>query len=151
MIGKTLRFVAFPLVLWEEKKARERRVSKGPDKEFEREIRSGFSALFEQHGARVVANDWYPINGRSAIVVIEVKSLRLRTTLDRGCVAVDIAPAHSPSDWHLIEKVLSVVFGSSYGYVSLSELGETLSKNLGEIESALAQNNYARIIARISS
>jgi hypothetical protein len=151
VVGKVLRFVAFPLVLRAEKKAREGLVSRGPDEEFEREIRSGFAALFNQYSARIVANDWYPINGRSSIVVIAVRSLRLRATLDRGYVAVDVAPLHSPTDWHLAEKILSVVVGSPFGYLSLSELGETLSRSLAAVESALAQTNYARTIAQLDS
>jgi hypothetical protein len=150
-IGKVLRFAAFPLALRAEKKAHERLVSRGPDEEFEREIRDGFAALFSLYSARVVANDWYPINGRSSIVVVEVRNLRLRATLDRGYVAVDAAPLHSPTDWHLVEKILGVVLGSPFGYVSLSELAETLSRNLAAVESALAQNNYARTIAQLES
>jgi hypothetical protein len=151
VLGKALRFLAFPLVLRAEKKAREGLVSRGPNEEFEREIRSGFAPLFEQHGARIVANDWYPINGRSTILIVEVQSIRLRATTDRGCVAVDIAPSHSPTDWHLVEKILTVIFGFPYGYVSLSELGKTLSERLGEIEAALTRNDYARTIATLDS
>lgn len=144
VIGEVMRFVVFPLVWRTKAKAREQLVSKGPDEEFECEIRNSFATLFNQYGAQVVANDWYPVNGRSSILVVEVRSLRLRATLDRGYVSVDVAPYHLPSDWHLIEKILSVAFGAPYGYVSLSELGETLSKSLPEIESALTQDNYTQ-------
>ena len=107
-------------------------------------ISSTLLFLFEELGARFVANDEetrpkYHIE----VATFELENLRFKAVSARDGFYTEIAPKHSPREWEEIGTVLEAIDAKPVGnYLPLSQFAPLLKARLPDLQKALSESNY---------
>lgn len=83
-------------------------LTKGRDREFEKEVVREFAFISQVSAPKVVRSDYDEQHFGNAVVELEGDHLKVRVTRDRGQTLVDLAPIHRNS-WFIVEVVLQTV------------------------------------------
>ena len=121
-------------------------------------VRNDLAFLFEDFGAKFVANDRKYKYGK--VVTLETDKLRFQASWDRGEYFLRIAPSHAPLDWEGIDAALMVVNAKapstsyaenpiSQAWSGLAGLAQVLGPQLPLIEKAFSPEQYAHTIQSI--
>jgi len=114
------------------------------ENELRNQISSTLPFLFQELGAKFVANDEetqprYHIE----VATFELENLRLKAVSARDGFYTEIAPKHSPSEWEEIGTVLEAIDAKPLGnYLPLSQFAPLLKVRLPDLREALSEANY---------
>jgi hypothetical protein len=140
-------------------------VPKGSDRELERRIRRDLAFLFEEHGAIITSNSYYPRAFGNAIVELQSGNVLFKVLKDQREheIRVDVAPVSAPSEWEYLHIALATCTGEisddlrysaryddnprDEHYVGLSEVAEILAPRLTTLNDAFLPENYERVRA----
>jgi len=121
-----------------------------PDAEWEKTIRENLSFLFTSDGGKVLKSERYPKLFGNKSAVVQVGSVLLKISNDRGLLEAEIAPEHSPAEWELITLAVAsldmenedsnIPPRPSFGtFVGLSQL---LAPRINQLHNAFSPTNY---------
>lgn len=128
----------------------------GPDLEFEEAIRKQMRFLFEQFGASIISNQYFPSAFGNAIVVIETNRLRLRVVRDRDEVRLDFAPPSRPDEWMDIAFALAAI-GDESGdsqfslYRAMTSIARHLDPKFEALQDAFAEDRCPATLNKIAT
>jgi hypothetical protein len=125
-------------------------------RELLRAVHEDLSFLFAECGARIISNGDVPFPPRFdyGFVTVAVDDLYLRIVRGRGDLSVNVAPQHTPHDFHELSFVLMVTetlegLGPRQSYLSLRDVARLLRSHLDFLKEALSDARYEIIQQRL--
>jgi hypothetical protein len=127
----------------------DRPLAKQHEKRFREEIRNQLRFLFDDHAARVIANDGcpFPPSFDGAYVTIAVEPLLLRFIRGRGDFSVNVASSFAPKQWLDFQLVADGIAQWSLSEprphpYSLEEFASMLRPRLDQLLEGLSEQRY---------
>jgi hypothetical protein len=139
--------------------------AKGSDRELETRIRKDLAFLFEEHGASVTSNNYYPRAFGNAIVEMQAGNVLFRIVKDRREheIRVDVAPISQPDEWEFLDTALAICTGENRDnlgyfaryddnprkktYIGMTEIARLLAPRFAALNDSFLPVGYERIRA----
>ncbi len=136
--------------------ALDRRVARRHEEHLAQDVRDALAFAFADNGGRIVPNEGVAFSPAFdyAFITVSLDGVLFRFSRGRGELAVCVAPASAPSDWHELSLVLAVINGEAdlerSEFRDLWDVARVLQPRLTALLAAFAGGRFEDLKKRLN-